>query len=143
MIESATELKNKGNAYFKEKKYVEAIAAYTGALRELNPEKFYGASQAECQKMAELSGNLLYNMGVCHFNSYDMVKAEVFLSEAIVINPKYIKALHKRALARYELRKYEQAFQDIKVAFSLDKSNDEIHRSYSKILEKYNENVKE
>ena len=31
---------------------------------------------------------------------------------------------------------------DIKLAFSKDKSNIEIHKSYEKILEKYNEQVK-
>jgi len=36
-----------------------------------------------------------------------MMRAELFLSEAIIINSKYTKALHKRALARYELGKYE------------------------------------
>jgi tetratricopeptide (TPR) repeat protein len=51
-----------------------------------------------------------------------------------VINPKYAKALHKRALARYELGKYEEAFEDVKLAFNLDKSSTEIHASYSKIL---------
>lgn len=63
-----------------------------------------------------------------------MERADLFLSEAIVINPKYTKALHKRALSRYELKKYEEALEDIKLAFSLDKSNQEIYSAYSKIL---------
>jgi len=56
--------------------------------------------------MAELSANLLCNIGFCYFNSYDMSRADVFFSEAIMVNPKYTKALHKRALARFELQKY-------------------------------------
>ena len=54
-----------------------------------------------------------------------------------------MKAIHKRALARFELKKYDESFADIKLAFSLDKGNEEIYVSYKKILEKYNEWVKE
>lgn len=68
-----------------------------------------------------------------------MERADIFFTQAIAVNPKYVKALHKRALARFELKKYEEAFEDIKLAFSLDKSNAEIHGAYSKILEKYNQ----
>ena len=81
-------------------------------------------------------------MGSCYFNSHDMVRAEFFYTEAIRINPNYIKALHKRALARYELEKIDGAFEDIKAAFALDRKNAEIHSAYSKILEKYNENTR-
>lgn len=141
-INQAIELKNSGNAYFKQKNYVEAIREYSGALKVMDPSYFYGATQAEMQKMAELSATLMCNMGFCYFNSHDMHRADLFFTEAIVINPKYIKALHKRALARFELKKYQEAFADIKEAFNLDKSNAEIHSAYSKILEKYNEETR-
>jgi Tfp pilus assembly protein PilF len=57
--------------------------------------------------MAELSSNLLYNVGVCYFNGYDMTRAEIFFNEAIIIKPSYTKALHKRAVARFEMGKVE------------------------------------
>lgn len=97
----AIELKNNGNAFFKQKNYVEAVKQYSNALKLLDPNYFYGATEAELIKMAELSSNLLCNLGYCYFNSHDMVRAEIFFGEAITINPKYIKALHKRALSRY------------------------------------------
>ena len=107
---------------------------YSDALRILDPQKFRGAPPVHLQKMVELSSNLLYNIGVCYFNGEDWKKADIFLSEAIIINKNYIKAIHKRALARYHLEKYENAFEDIKLAFSLDKTSADIHNSYSKIL---------
>jgi Tfp pilus assembly protein PilF len=63
-----------------------------------------------------------------------MVRADLYFTEAIVINPKYTKALHKRALTRFELKKYDTAMEDIKIAFNLQKANSEIHAAYSKIL---------
>jgi hypothetical protein len=42
--------------------------------------------------------------------------------------------LHKRALARFELQKYDTAMEDIKIAFNIEKANTEIHAAYSKIL---------
>ena len=48
---------------------------YSEALKVLDPGKFYGALPDECKKMAELSANLLYNIGVCYSNGYDWVEA--------------------------------------------------------------------
>ena len=141
-LEKATNLKNEGNVFFKNKDYAQAINTYGSGLQVLSPNQFYGATKDELEKMAEISSILLNNMGTCYFNSYDWQRAEIFYSEAIVINPKYVKAIHKRALARFELKKYDESFADIKLAFSLDKGNQEIYESYKKILEKYNEWVK-
>lgn len=53
--------------------------------------------------MAELSANLLFNIGSCFFNQHKWKEAEMIYNEAITVNPYYIKALYKRAVARYEL----------------------------------------
>ena len=129
-LEKATNLKNEGNIYFKNKDYAQAIKAYTQGLQELSPNQFYGATREQCEKMGEISSILLFNMGSCYSNSYDYQRADIFYTEAIAINPKYTKALHKRALARYELKRYEEAFADVKLAFSHDKSNQEIYKAY-------------
>ena len=60
-----------------------------------------------------------------------------------MINGSYIKALHKRALTRYQMQRYQDAFNDIKLAFSLDKTNVDIHSSYEKILHQYNKSKQE
>jgi tetratricopeptide (TPR) repeat protein len=73
--------------------------------------------------MAEVSASLLYNIGMCFFNSSSWKQAEVYFNETIMINANHIKALHRRALARYHLQKYEEAMNDIKQAFNKDKRN--------------------
>ena len=58
-----------------------------------------------------------------------------------MVKPTYVKALWKRALCHYELNNYEDALEDIKKAYSLDKSK-QIHQSYATILKAYNEGIK-
>ena len=106
-LEKATNLKNEGNVFFKNKEYAQAINTYGSGLQLLNPNQFYGANREELEKMAEISSILMNNMGTCYLNSYDWQRAEIFYTEAITINPKYVKAIHKRALARFELKKYD------------------------------------
>lgn len=60
-------------------------------------------------------------------------------NEAITINPNYVKALFKRAVSRFNTNQYERAMEDIKQAYNLDKSNEDIRQNYEKIREKYNE----
>lgn len=92
--------------------------------------------------MAQVSASLLFNIGSCFFNINSWKQAEIYFSETIIINPNHIKAIYKRALCQYELQNYEQAMNDIKLAFSKDKTNTDIYRSYEKILQKYNEQIK-
>lgn len=51
-LNQSVEMKNEGNEFFKQKNYVEAIRKYSDALKQLEPNHFYGARQAECEKMA-------------------------------------------------------------------------------------------
>ena len=57
--------------------------------------------------MAEISSNLLNNLGTCYFNGEDWTRADIYYTEAITINPRYVKALLKRAIARNNLKKHD------------------------------------
>lgn len=76
--------------------------------------------------MAEISANLLFNVGTCCFNQGKWKDAEMLYSEAITVNKHYVKAIYKRAMARLELNDYERAMTDIKEAYNLDKTNSDI-----------------
>ena len=91
--------------------------------------------------MAELSATLLNNIGACYYSAGDYKKGVIFFNEALMVKPTYIKALWKRALCQYELANYEEALDDIKKAYNLDKSK-EIYESYAIILKSYNEGIK-
>ncbi len=99
-INQAAELKKEGNAFFKLGNYDEASKKYQSALQLLEPSSFYGATESECHKLAEVSSNLLFNVGTCCFNQQKWKDAEVLYSEALTINPFYVKALFKRAMSK-------------------------------------------
>ena len=105
-IERALELKNQGNQAFKGKDFNTAVYYYQEALKVLDPVLFYGATQVECLRMAEISSQLLNNLGTCYFSNQDWAKAEIYYTETITISPNYLKALWKRALARREMNKH-------------------------------------
>ena len=73
--------------------------------------------------MAEITANLLYNIGSCYFGLKQYQKSQLFFNEALTINQKYTKALYKRAMSRYEMSKFDNALTDIKTAYNLEKSN--------------------
>lgn len=122
-MNKAAELKVEGNGFFKEHDFDQARNKYQEALKLLEPSTFYGATETECHRLAELSANLLFNVGTCCYNQGKWNDAELIYNQAITVNPYYVKALFKRAMTRYELQEYEGAMNDIKEAYNLDKSN--------------------
>lgn len=66
-------------------------------------------------------------------------EAVTHYNEALIVNPNYVKAYYKRAMAQFELKDYENAMVDIKKAYGLDPNNSDILDGYEKIRVKYNE----
>ena len=65
--------------------------------------------------------------------------AESDCTTAIKLNEKYIKAYHRRASARMELKRYNDALKDIEVVLKLEPSNKEamcMFKQVQKIIEK-------
>eukprot|EP00124_Ichthyophonus_hoferi_P005739 Ihof_evm1s930 gene=Ihof_evmTU1s930 len=98
VTETADSLKKKGNAAFGAGKYEEAIDLYTQALA-LNP------SPADASKYYA-------NRGACFakLKQYESVIHDC--TEAIKIDPAYVKALHRRAQAYEAVDNLEEAVKD-------------------------------
>lgn len=56
---------------------------------------------------------------------YSLYSAEADCTSAIEIDDTYMKAYHRRAIARMELKHYEEAKQDIEKMLTLESSNKE------------------
>jgi len=98
--------KDCGNYQFKQKSYAEAIEYYTKAI-ECNPTSpIYFANRAQCQLFEQ-------RYGAC--------EADCTLS--IQIDKNYLKAYYRRALARIEMNKIDQARQDLEYIISREPSN--------------------
>lgn len=72
--------------------------------------------------------------------NYSFYSAEADCTAALQINNNYVKAYHRRALARIELEDYDAAKRDIERVLNLEPSNKEamtMLKNVNKKLEKY------
>lgn len=100
--------KDCGNYQFKQKLYAEAIESYTKAI-ECNPTSpIYFANRAQCQLFEQ-------RYGAC----------DADCTLAIQLDKNYLKAYYRRALARVELGKIDQAKEDLEYILTREPSNSE------------------
>lgn len=126
----AEKYKKQGNAYYKARKYNQAIVAYTNALTE-------NMDYAE----------VFYNRGLVFFDLKQFYKAIVDFDMAIMLNPKDRAAYYSRGLAYSRVGKNDLALIDVKKADKmgdpdakkllksgiLTKSIDHLHRKNKEI----------
>ena len=79
-IQEAMVLKQQGNGYFKELMYEFSRSKYQQALVMLHPNQFNGATEEQCKQLAELSANLLFNVGTCCYNQQKWRDADLIYS---------------------------------------------------------------
>ena len=118
--QSPTVLKDRGNQLFKEKKYEEAASEYSEAL------------SADCPE--DLRATLLFNRATCWFYLGDYEDCANDCSESLKLNPQYVKALYRRALAREQLGQLQEAVADFDALFALDSALRAEHLSHYKNL---------
>ncbi|CAF2578869.1 unnamed protein product [Rotaria sp. Silwood2] len=100
--------KDCGNYQFKQKSYAQAIEHYTKAI-ECDPTcPIYFANRAQCQLFEQ-------RYGAC----------EADCTLAIQLDKNYLKAYYRRALARIEIEKIEQARQDLEYILTREPSNND------------------
>lgn len=102
----AEHYKECGNYQFKQKSYSEAIECYTKAIECDPTSPIYFANRAQCQLFEQ-------RYGAC----------ESDCTLAIQLDENYLKAYYRRALARIELQKIEQARQDLEYVLARESTN--------------------
>ncbi|XP_011694283.1 PREDICTED: mitochondrial import receptor subunit TOM70-like isoform X2 [Wasmannia auropunctata] len=105
-LEKARKCKNIGNEYFKERKYHEAIVEYSKAI-DICPRR-----KATLQDLAIFYQNRAAANE--QLKKYSDVKADC--TKALELNPKYMKALLRRARASEQLEDLEAALDDLTTA---------------------------
>jgi len=95
----AEELKTTGNEYFQKFEYGEAIDKYTKAL-DLIPKNHPKAS-------------ILYgNRAAAYLQLEDWTNAASDGDKALAIDPNYVKAFNRRAMANHKLGEFKKALED-------------------------------
>lgn len=116
--EKALAEKEKGNMFFKEGKYDDAVECYTRGMAAdpYNPV-------------------LPTNRATAFFRLKKFAVAESDCNLAIALDGKYLKAFLRRGAARNALKNYESALQDYEIALKLDPANTEAQNEVMKIKE--------
>ncbi|XP_037072645.1 mitochondrial import receptor subunit TOM70-like [Pollicipes pollicipes] len=100
-LQKAQAAKNKGNKYFKAQQYNDAILCYNMAIELCPPE--------ETQDLA----TFYQNRAATHEHLKDAASARRDCDQALTLNPRYAKALHRRAKACETLGQLRQALRDV------------------------------
>ncbi|XP_011172046.1 mitochondrial import receptor subunit TOM70 isoform X1 [Solenopsis invicta] len=124
-LQKAQKYKNEGNVHFKAGKYDEAIARYNKAIDICPKEKVEDLATFYQNRAAAYE----------QLKKYSAVKADC--TKALELNPKYAKALLRRARALKEIGELEAALEDVTIACILENfSNQTSLTMADKILEK-------
>uniref|UniRef100_K3WPT8 Uncharacterized protein n=1 Tax=Globisporangium ultimum (strain ATCC 200006 / CBS 805.95 / DAOM BR144) TaxID=431595 RepID=K3WPT8_GLOUD len=105
----------KGNDLFRDQEYAKAADSYIQALTALDfgntPEE-----KAACQLNLQLP--LTCNLAACMLMMEQWEKARQMCTEALKINPKYVKALQQRGRAHTKMNMFDDARNDIREAIA-------------------------
>lgn len=120
----ALEHKDQGNIFVQQKKWDKAIVSYSEAIKIFPYDAIFYANRA-----------------LCYLKQDNLYSAEADCSSAIQLDETYVKAYHRRATARMELKQYKEAKKDIEKILTLEPSNKEAKVLLSQI-NKQLENLK-
>ena len=125
-LEKMKELKEEGNQLFKQKDYAaacvkyERIDDYVKAQAPYKPKVML--TKEETQDLIDTVVTSLVNLSICRYNMQHYKESRNKATEAIRISPT-IKAYYRRAVARAQMKEFEEACNDLKAAIKLDPSD--------------------
>ncbi|XP_026461678.1 RNA polymerase II-associated protein 3-like [Ctenocephalides felis] len=107
-INKSKELKNEGNTFVKMSNWTKALECYTKAIQLYQGDAIYYANRA-----------------LCYLKLEKWAKAEKDCCRALEIDPKYVKALQRRSVARAAVGKLNMAIKDMSEVLNLEPNNQE------------------
>nr|XP_012145173.1 PREDICTED: RNA polymerase II-associated protein 3 [Megachile rotundata]XP_012145174.1 PREDICTED: RNA polymerase II-associated protein 3 [Megachile rotundata] len=106
--QEATKHKTEGNTFVQQQQWTKAISCYSEAIKVFPYDAVFYA-----------------NRGLCQLKLNNFYSAESDCSAAIQLDETYVKAYHRRATARMNLKQYKEAKQDLEKVLKLEPSNKE------------------
>ena len=103
-----------GNYTYDEGMLPKAVEHYKLALAYY--EYCFPETEEKQKQLDELKNACLCNVSLCYYRLGEMRKAISSASQVLNKNPRYVKALFRRARAYRELDEYDNAFEDIDTA---------------------------
>ncbi|KAG9442954.1 hypothetical protein H6P81_018808 [Aristolochia fimbriata] len=122
-VDQANDAKMEGNRLFGAGQYEDALLQYTQALQVV----------PEMPLTTEIRSICHANSAICYLKlgRYEDTVKEA--TEALKLNPAYLKALLRRAEAHERLEHFEEAIADMKSVLELDPSHDQAKRAIGRL----------
>lgn len=114
-VAEALKAKDEGTGFFKEKRFQEAIEAYSNAADFVKDD--------QDGEGADLWVTCKLNCAQASISSSDYPSAMRFAGEALSKSPNNVKGLYRRGVARNHMGLAEEALVDLNAAYKLDASN--------------------
>ena len=136
--ERAAELKASADRCYRDEDYELAICKYTEAIDTvLGKERLlYGkdsSSASQTSSVKSLLRTLYNNRATCHMKCLRAAEAEADSCRAIDHDPEYAKAYHRRASARRQLGKRDEALRDYKVVLRSYPTNEALKKEIASL----------
>lgn len=109
--------KEKGNQFVKKEKWDNAIECYSKAIKCYSRDAIFYCNRA-----------------LCFLKKKDYRAAETDCTSALALDSTYVKALHRRGLARKELNQLDEAAVDLQKATEIEPNNTAIARDYTSVM---------
>jgi tetratricopeptide (TPR) repeat protein len=119
---TAARQKQKGNVAFAKRDYEAALRRYREALDEV-----------------PFLVPVLSNIAQCHIKLKQYDDAVEFCTRALYLNPKWVKAYSRRALARRRTQNYEEALKDYDKGLSYEPENESLIKERKGLVEEWEE----
>ena len=114
-VAEALKAKDEGTGFFKEKRFQEAIEAYSNAADFVSDD--------QDGEGADLWVTCKLNCAQASISSSDYPSAMRFAGEALSKSPNNVKGLYRRGVARNHMGLAEEALVDLNAAYKLDATN--------------------
>lgn len=129
MVNGATVLKNEGNDKVRAGDHQGAIEIFERALGNLETVPVPDAS------VISLAQSIRLNLALCHLKLSEYTSCETVCDKILTSDPKSVKALYRRGVARRELGRVPEAAKDLKMSMLLAGQKDEtINAEYERTL---------
>lgn len=114
-LKAAEIRKNRGNASYKKKNWRDASNHYDIGLSYLPPEYIMQVEGEHLDQVNQVRIPLLVNLSACKMQVEDWNGVILDTTEALVTGGENLKALYRRALARFKLGQTDEAEDDIRM----------------------------
>jgi peptidylprolyl isomerase len=132
-IEAATDLKNKGNALFKDGNYDDAAIQYVEAMTYLDDDLTVEGDEETTKLGNEVFTTCHLNAAMCYLKMEKWFEAISTCSFVLEQDENNVKALFRRGMANMHYKDFVQSKRDLVKAAKLDPKNKAIRAEYKKL----------